>query len=72
VFKISGKTSDTVNKSMEKLRETYGAKFNKVFKTITADIGSEFEKLSAIKKWGTKVYFTHPYRFLRADQKRTA
>ena len=60
-FKISGKTSDAVNKAMEKLRETYGSKFNKVFKTITADNGSEFEKLAAIEKWGTKVYFTHPY-----------
>ena len=32
-----------------------------VFKTITADSGSEFAELSLSENGETKVYFTHPY-----------
>ena len=38
---------------MEVLRKEYGEdKFSKVFKTITADNGSEFEDLKSLKEWG--------------------
>ena len=28
---------------------------------MTADNGSEFERLAEIENWGTRVYFAHPY-----------
>ena len=46
------------NEALETLKEEYGDKFNQVFKSITADNGSEFANLSEI---GVPVYFAHPY-----------
>ena len=47
---------------MEVLREEYGEdKFSEVFKTITADNGSEFEDLKSLEEWGVQIYFVHPY-----------
>lgn len=61
-IKIPSKTSDAVFCAPESLREEYGeAYFSTVFQTITADNGSEFERLSEIESWGTCVYFVHPY-----------
>lgn len=61
-IKIPGKDSKSVIAALEVLRQEYGIeKFSQVFKTITADNGSEFEALSQIESWGTKVYFAHPY-----------
>lgn len=61
-IKIPGKTSEAVNAAMEVLREEYGEEyFGKVFKSITSDNGSEFERLSELELYGTKVYFAHPY-----------
>lgn len=61
-IKIPGKTADAVMTAMEVLREAYGeAYFAEVFKTITADNGSEFERLSELEEWGVGVYFAHPY-----------
>ena len=61
-IKIPGKDADSVNTALEVLREEYGEDyFPEVFKTITADTGSEFERLSEIESWGVKVYFAHPY-----------
>lgn len=48
--------------AMETLREEYGVtKFSEIFKTITADNGNEFERLSELEAWGVKIYFAHPY-----------
>ena len=61
-IKIPGKDADSVITALEVLREEYGEEeFSKVFKTITADNGGEFERLSEIESWDTKVYFAHPY-----------
>lgn len=60
-IKIPGKDSVSVNTAMLVLREEYGDKFSTVFKTITADNGTEFEVLSALEVYGVKVYFAHPY-----------
>ena len=60
-IRISGKTSEAVNAAMAALREEYGERFSQVFKTITVDNGSEFAEFSMIERWGTKVYFAHPY-----------
>lgn len=61
-IKIPGKDSDSVMAAMETLREEYGdTHFSEIFKTITADNGPEFERLSELKDWGVGVYFAHPY-----------
>lgn len=61
-IKIPGKTSEAVLAAMEVLREEYGDSFfSEVFKSITADNGSEFEGLSVLEEYGVKVFFAHPY-----------
>ena len=46
---------------MEVLREEYGEKFSTLFKSITADNGTEFSELSNLEKYGGIVYFKNPY-----------
>ena len=61
-LKIPGKDSDSVIAAMEVLREEYGEEhFSEIFKTITADNGSEFARLSELEEYGVSVYFAHPY-----------
>lgn len=61
-IKIPGKDSVSVNVAMEVLRQGYGEKnFSKIFKTITADNGTEFENLKSIEQWDIQFYFAHPY-----------
>ena len=60
-IRISGKTSKAVLEAMNELHKEYGERFCQVFKSITADNGTEFTNLSSIEKWGTQVYFAHPY-----------
>lgn len=61
VRKIQGKTADAVMKAIQALIEEYGDQFSCVFKSLTADNGSEFSKLVICVEEGTKVYFAHPY-----------
>lgn len=62
IFKIGAKASDAVNTAIEGLRKEYGTHFQHVFKTITADNGSEFAELGpSVEKEETEIYFTHPY-----------
>ena len=61
-LKIPGKDSDSVMAAIAVLKEEYGEKyFSKIFKTITADNGSEFTRLSELEEDGVSVYFAHPY-----------
>lgn len=60
-FKIPGKTSSAVVNKMLELKQFYGERFSEVFKSITADNGSEFETLSKLESYGTLIYFAHPY-----------
>lgn len=60
-LQIPGRTSDAVMTAMWKLRLEYGDKFSTVFKSFTADNGSEFEDLAQVEQWGSMVYFAHPY-----------
>ena len=47
---------------MMTLREEYGEEhFKEVFKSVTADNGSEFSRLSELEEYGVSVYFAHPY-----------
>ena len=57
-----GKASDAVTNAIQSIEKKCGQNFSKIFKTITADNGSEFADLgSTLKKEKTDVYFTHPY-----------
>lgn len=62
IFDIIGKTAIAVTATLSKVRNLFGEQFSEVFKTITADNGSEFAYLSKLEtESNTKVYFTHPY-----------
>lgn len=52
-FLIPGKTSEAVMAAMKRLKEEYGERFAKVFKTITVDNGSEFADFARCEEWGT-------------------
>ena len=60
-IKVPGRNSAAILEACMQLREEYGDKFSQVFKTITADNGPEFETLSQMEAYGTKVFFAHPY-----------
>lgn len=60
-IKIPAKNAQSVMMAMEVLHEEYSERFANIFKTITADNGTEFERLSELEEHGTKVYFAHPY-----------
>jgi len=61
--KVSGKTADAVQKVMKEIHSEIGEKrFNQIFKSITADNGGEFARLSELEAvTDTKIYFAHPY-----------
>ena len=62
MIKIEDKTSASVMKAFDKLREFYGSKWNRIFKSITTDNGSEFADLSNLEQVSkTLVYYAHPY-----------
>lgn len=64
MIKIEDKTSTSVMKAFDKLREFYRSKWNKIFKSITTDNGSEFADLSNLEQVSkTLVYYAHPYTF---------
>ena len=46
-----------MNEALKRLKEEYADKFAQVFKSITADNGSEFSELSSIE---VPIYFAHP------------
>ncbi|MCJ9699362.1 IS30 family transposase, partial [Lactobacillus delbrueckii subsp. bulgaricus] len=49
-FFMIKKTSASVMKAFNKLREYYGSKWNQIFKSITTDNGSEFADLSDLEQ----------------------
>ena len=62
MIKIEDKTSASVMKEFDKLREFYGSKWNRIFKSITTDNGSEVADLSNLEQvTKTLVYYAHPY-----------
>ena len=64
MIKIEDKTSTSIMKAFDKLHEFYGSKWNKIFKSITTDNGSEFADLSNLEQVSkTLVYYAHPYTF---------
>lgn len=58
IIPLSSKCSQAVDNAIKELKIEYGSLFDSLFKSITADNGSEFSNLS---NHSIKVYFTHPY-----------
>ena len=62
IFKLQFKNSEEVVKKFNKIKDFMKANYNKIFKSITTDNGSEFSKfLDIIKDTKTQIYFCHPY-----------
>jgi IS30 family transposase len=61
ILKIDQKTAECVKQAFQTLKRSYGSTFSKVFKTVTADNGSEFSELSHALNPDQQVYYTHPY-----------
>ena len=61
-FKLSGKTAKEVVNKFNQIKEFMKKNFDKVFKSLTTDNGSEFSDfLSIIENTKSKIYFCHPY-----------
>ena len=58
---VKNHTAEALMEALDKAFEPYADKLTEVFKTITADNGSEFTQLSNLKERGIGIYFTHPY-----------
>jgi len=60
---VKNKTQKEVIAAIKRVRRRVGGNFSDVFKTITADNGSEFLDSEAIKKAAKckEVYYAHPY-----------
>ena len=64
IFKLKGKTSEEVVNKFNKMKEFMKNNYDKIFKSITTDNGTEFSDfLNIIKDTKTKIYFCHPYCF---------
>lgn len=67
IEKMPDRTAESTVKALDRIERRFGARFRKVFRTITVDNGGEFadvERLerSAIRKGKrTKFYYCHPY-----------
>ena len=61
LVKIPSRSSEAVGAALKKIAESYGESFEKVFKSITSDNGSEFVDLGRYLPKSTKVYYAHPY-----------
>lgn len=62
IILLAQKDTSSVQAGLEKLKEHFGDRFPKVFRSITADNGSEFTDLeSVLKPWNSTVYYSHPY-----------
>jgi len=60
IIKITGKNEAAVKETMESLSKG-NPHFPKLFKSITADNGSEFASLSEALQGLSDIYFAHPY-----------
>lgn len=62
ILKLKGKTSEEVVNKFNKMKEFLKKNYDKIFKSITTDNGTEFSDfLNIIKDTKTKIYFCHPY-----------
>lgn len=62
IFKLGCKTSEEVVKKFNQIKDFMKSNYDKIFKSITTDNGSEFWGfLDIMKDTKTKIYFCHPY-----------
>ena len=62
ILRIPDKTAASVMSAFQTLHKQYSEHWNKIFKTITTDNGSEFADLSNLEEVSnTLVYYAHPY-----------
>ena len=62
VLRLADKSSRSLMEAFQRMEDELGQAFPKVFRSITADNGSENAMLAEIESvTGTPVYFTHPY-----------
>lgn len=62
IRKLPDQSSESIMIALKILAKDAGDLFSAVFKSITADNGSEFAELSTLEEiTGTKIYFAHPY-----------
>ena len=62
IFKLKCKTAEEVVNKFNQIKDFMKLNFNKVFKSLTTDNGSEFSDfLNIIKDTKTQIYFCHPY-----------
>lgn len=63
VIVVPSKESWCVNEAIRVLQAELGSKFNRIFKTITADNGSEFSGMTEVipDREDGGVYYAHPY-----------
>ena len=62
VFKLKNKSAEEVVKKWNQIKDFMKANFNKLFKSITTDNGTEFSDfLNIIKDTKAQIYFCHPY-----------
>ena len=50
IRKIPSKTAEAVRKEFDQIKDEFGSRFQQVFRSLTADNGSEFAALSALKE----------------------
>lgn len=60
-IKAKNHTAAAIEEALAESFKAYGERYADVFKSITADNGSEFAGLSKLEILGIGVYFTHPY-----------
>jgi IS30 family transposase len=62
LIRLARKDSESVQNAIKALHARIGSSFSKIFRSITADNGSEFADLSELTvAWNCQVYFSHPY-----------
>ena len=62
IFSLESRNREFVKKAFMMLKASYGELFEEVFKSVTADNGSEFSDLSGIlEELRSVAYFAHPY-----------
>lgn len=61
IFKMDGKDAESVNHAVKTILNRFGELAPKLFKSITADNGSEFSDLAEKFQKLMGIYFTHPY-----------
>ena len=60
-LKVENHSAEAANHALENLFPQFGDRWQKVFKTITTDNGSEFALLKNLENKHCRIYFTHPY-----------